>query len=74
MNIFPLSSLGEDVHLRANTSVCDLWQFCLHVVREASKVLHIYASASLEILLNILYEGLPYDEVLGLGLEWLHAW
>ena len=46
----------------------------MHVIRKASEVLHIHASARLHILLNVLGERLPNDEELRLGLQWLHAW
>ena len=73
MNVATLCSLSEDVHFWADSSICNLRQLSLHIKGEATEILHIYAAASSQIFLNILNERLPYDEILSLGLEWLHA-
>ena len=74
MNIASLESLRENIHFRTDSSVRNLWQFCLHVISKASEVLHIHTFTSLHVLLDVLGEGFPDDEVLGLGLQRLHAW
>lgn len=56
MNILPLRSLREDVHLWTNLSICNLWQLRLHIESEAAEILDINAAACLKMLLNVLNE------------------
>ena len=74
MNVASLESFRENIHFRTDSSVRNLRKFCLHVISKASEVLHIHTSSCLHVLLNVLGEGFPNDEELGLGLQRLHAW
>lgn len=56
MNVGPLSSLGENVHFGANSSIRNLGQLSLHIESEASEILYIYTAAGLQVLLNVLNE------------------
>ena len=74
MNVTSLCTFCEDVHLWADSSICNLGQLSLHVEGEASEVFHIDTASSLQVFVNILDERLPYDEILCFWLQWLHAW
>ena len=74
MNVASLESFRENIHFRTDSSVRNLRKFCLHVISKASEVLHIHTSSCLHVLLNVLGEGFPNDEGLGLGLQRLHTW
>lgn len=74
MNVFPLDPLREDVHLRTDIPVSNLWQLGLHVESEAAETLHVDAATCLQMLLKVLDERFPDDKVLCFGLQRLHAW
>ena len=74
MNMLSLLSLSEDIDLRANGSLSDLWQLGLDVECEATELLDVHGSSGSDVLVDVFDEGLPDDHVLGLWLKWLEAW
>lgn len=54
MNVAPLKSLRENVHFWANSSICNLRQFCFTMESKATKVLHVHAPTRLQVLHNVL--------------------
>jgi len=56
MDVFPLSSLRENIYLWTNISIGDLWQLCLNIESEASEILDVDAATCLDMLLDVLNE------------------
>ena len=74
MHMLSLLSLSEDIDLRTNGSLSDLWQLGLDVEGEATKLLDVHGSSGSDVFVDVFDEGLPDDHVLGLWLKWLEAW
>lgn len=56
MDVSPLSSLCENVHLWTNISISNLWQLSLNIESEAAEILDVDAATCLDMLLNVLNE------------------
>ena len=69
VDVLPLSTLLEDVHVGADATASDLGQLSLHVEREAAEALDVDALTSTDVCLEILKQCLPNNQVLGLRLD-----
>ena len=69
MNILSLLSLSENINLWADIPLSDFRELGLDVVSEGSEFFNVDGFACLNVVANILDQGFPDDDVLGLRLK-----
>ena len=69
MNVLSLLSMSEHINLWADIPLSDFRELGLDVVSEGTEFFNVDGFASLNVVANILDQGFPDDNVLGLRLK-----